>query len=257
MSPSPAGIALCIPVLNEREALGHLLPAIAGELGSRSYTALFVDDGSTDGTVDLLEAAAASDPRVVLLRRQKRGKGCQRGAATRAGLEWLASRTDHELFVDLDADGSQRPCEILPAAERVESGEADVVIASKYVPGSRVLGRPLTRRVGSRVYSGMLRLLMSPRLRDYSNSYRVYGRRAAQALLAREPSSTTPVYLVEMVAIWLAAGLKLVEVPTLYAERVGGETKVTLANAREGFVGAFRVGLRYRRGAYRPEGPRP
>ena len=245
-----SGVAICVPVLNERESIGALWGRIAIALEGRDWTVVFVDDGSTDGTLAWLEAKHADDPRCAFLRRTKNGPGCQRGAATRAGLEWLLAHTTHGVFVDLDCDGSQRPEELPAGIERVEQGGRDVVIASKYVQGARVLGRSALRRLGSRTYNVMLRALLVSRIRDYSNSYRFYTRAAAELLLRYPASYTTPVYLIEMMAIWLANGLRIEEFPTLYADRVGGSSKVSLADPLRGFAGAWDVGRRYRRGEY-------
>ncbi len=246
------GIAICVPVLNERDSVPLLWDRITQALTGRDFTVVFVDDGSKDGTVEWLEAKGTEDPRCVLLRHEKQGSGCQRGAATRSGLEWLVAHTAHGVFVDLDADGSQRPEELLIGVERVESGNHDVVIASKYIQGARVLGRSAFRRLGSLTYNVMLRALLTGKIRDYSNSYRFYNRRAAERLLRFPAIYTTPVYLIEMMAIWLAGGLRIGEFPTLYADRVGGSSKVSLVDPARGFAGAFDVGRRYRSGGYRP-----
>jgi dolichol-phosphate mannosyltransferase len=245
---------LCVPVLNERESLAPLLEEIAAALEWGRYTVCIVDDGSTDGTAELALGAAARDPRIVLLRRPRGGSGCRRGGASRAGLEWLLANTQHPVFVDFDADGANNPRELVAGIRQVALLGADVAIASKYVAGSRVLGRPLLRRLGSRVYNGLLRLLMEPGVRDYSNSYRFYSRSAAQLLSRLRPRYESPVYLVEMLAVWLAEELKVVELPTVYGVRRGGESKVVLRDFSEGFAGAIRVGWLYRQGRYRVSG---
>jgi dolichol-phosphate mannosyltransferase len=244
-------VAICIPILNERRHIERTLSEIDRELHDRPYTVCLVDDGSTDGTIEIVRGWSAQHPGCVLLQRQKRGPGCQRGAASRAGLEWLVAHTDGEVFVDLDADGAQRPAELRPGADLVRSGACDVAIASKYTGGSKVVGRPLTRRIGSRLYGRMLRGLMRPEIRDYSNTFRFYNRRAAEAVLRFTPAYTTPVYMVEMLAIWLANGFRVVEVPTVYEERADGNSKVTFSDAWPGFAGAFDVARRFRRGEYR------
>jgi len=246
-----ASVAICIPVLNEHRHIGQVLAEIAQELGHRDHTVCVVDDGSRDGTIDIVRAWETEHKECMLLQRQKQRAGCQRGAASRAGLEWLLANTAHDVFVDLDADGAQPPAELRYGADLVSSGACDVAIASKYADGSKVLGRPLARRIGSRLYSGMLRGLMRGGIRDYSNTFRFYNRRAAQMLLGFAPAYTTPVYMVEMLAIWISNGLRIVEIPTVYEERAAGHSKVTFSDAWPGFAGAFDVARRFRRGAYR------
>jgi dolichol-phosphate mannosyltransferase len=248
---SGVDIGLVVPVLNEREAIGPLLDAIAAALDGGRYTVVIVDDGSRDGTIELVEARAAADPRVVLLKRTKTKPGCRRGAASRAGMDWLLANTSHAFHADVDADGANRPEELVTAIALAGSAPADVVVASKYVPGARVVGRPLTRRMGSRAYNLAIRGLLAWRVRDYSNSFRVYRRSAAELLQAFEPRYDTPVYLVEMMAIWLANGVRIVEMPTIYQERSAGASKVVLADAARGFAGAARIGVAWRMGRFR------
>lgn len=244
-------VGLCIPVLNERAALGALFHDIETTFAGGSYTVCVVDDGSTDGTRELVAERARTDRRIALLERQKNGPGCRRGGASRAGLEWLLANTEHAFHADVDADGAHRPEEVVRGTEVAAAERADVVIASKYVPGAQVSGRPFSRRAGSRAYNLMLRGLMDPRIRDYSNTFRIYRRGAAELLPRFAPLYDTPVYLVEMVAVWLSHGLRIVEMPTTYRERVNGSSKVVAADFLRGAAGAARVGLAYRAGRFR------
>lgn len=248
---SDIDVGVCIPVLNDRVGLEALFEDIASTFAGGRYTVCVVDDGSTDGTRELVEERARTDTRIVLLKRRKSGPGCRRGGASRAGLEWLLANTSHAFHADVDADGAHRPEEVVRGAEAAAAQAADVVIASKYVPGAVVRGRPLLRRVGSRAYNLMLRGLMDWRIHDYSNTFRIYRRRAAEMLPRFAPVYDTPVYLVEMVAIWLSHGLRIVEIPTTYCERRSGTSKVVPGDFLRGAAGAVHVGLAYRAGRFR------
>src|SRR5690242_3627987 len=109
---SRVDVGLCLPVLNEREALGHLLDEIEASLAGGRYTICVIDDGSADGTRELVQARADTDDRVVLLQGTKSGPGCRRGGASRVGLSWLLANRSHPFYADIDADGANRPEEI-------------------------------------------------------------------------------------------------------------------------------------------------
>jgi dolichol-phosphate mannosyltransferase len=253
-NPSPVrgvDVGLCIPVLNERAALPRLFDEIESRLAGSRYTICIVDDGSTDGTLALVEERCRTDEHIMLLKRRKERPGCRRGGASRAGLIWLLANTSHAYYADVDGDGQHRTEEIVRAIAIAQSNSADVVIASKYTPGSRVTGRPLVRRAGSRVYNLLLRALMDWRIRDYSNSFRIYRRSAAEVVLSVEPLYDTPVYLVEMLAIWISRGLRIIEMPTINHERHTGTSKVVPGDFLRGAAGALRVGLAYRSGHFR------
>ncbi len=247
-----AGVGLCVPVLDERDALPDLLARVDAALGDTPRTVCFVDGGSEDETVAWIQARAAERGDLHLILDPREGPGCRRGRASRRGLEWLLAHTDHAVFVDLDADGSQRPEELPEGLLRLAREGVDVVVASKYVRGARVLGRPLSRRLGSRVYNLLLRVLLAGGLRDYSNSYRLYTRHAAALLLDHPSRHDGPVHLLEMLAIWLSAGMTIVEIPTRYEARSAGVSKVIAADALRGFAGALEVGMRFRLGRYAP-----
>ena len=251
MPEAEADIGICIPVLNEHAVLGALLDDLRASLSPGRYTLCIVDDGSVDGTRELVRARAAQDPRIFLLERRKTRPGCRRGGASRAGLEWLLANTDHAFFCDLDADGANQPSEISSLLAHARREAADVVIASKYVAGAVVTGRSLLRRFASRGYSGGLRILLGRHVHDFSNSFRVYRRDAAAKVVQANLAYDTPTYLIEMLAVWLSHGLRVVEVPTQYHERRTGASKVIPSDLLRGAVGAVHVGVRYRLGAYR------
>jgi dolichol-phosphate mannosyltransferase len=249
--PPALSLAIAIPVLNERELLSVVLREIAATLDGRSYTVCIVDDGSTDGTIGLIEEAMSRDRRIHLIRRVKQGRGSQRGSASRAALEWLVANTAHSVFVDLDADGAQPPSELLRHGYLVAVLGYDVAIASRYVYGAAVVGRPPARRFISAVYGLLARLLMRRNIRDCSHSYRFYTRRAAELILAFPLRYASPIYLFELLAIWLANDLRIIEAPTRYVERAHGRSKVKPIDLVAGLLGMLEVAWRFHRGSYR------
>ena len=251
MNAADIDIGLCVPVLNERAVIGSFLDEISARLGGGRYTICIIDDGSTDGTIEFIEERARSDNRIALIKRRKTAPGCRRGSASRAGLQWLLANTSHAFFSDVDADGANDPQELLRAAAVANLERADVVIASKYVPGANVTGRPFVRRVGSRIYSLMLRILVDWRIHDYSNTFRLYRRNAATLVQRYSPIYDTPVYLLEMLIIWRAHGLRIVEIPTTYRERQSGESKVMPSDFLRGAAGAVRVAGAFWSGRFR------
>jgi dolichol-phosphate mannosyltransferase len=244
-------IGICVPVLDERAVIGSFLDEIAARLEGGSYTICIIDDGSVDGTIEIIEQRARSDHRITLLKRKKSAPGCRRGSASRAGLQWLLANTAHSFFSDVDADGANDPKELLRAIEVAATQHADVVIASKYVPGAKVSGRPLVRRLGSRIYSLMLRILIDLRIHDYSNTFRIYSRSAAALVQRYDPIYDTPVYLLEMLIIWRSHNLRIVEIPTTYRERKSGQSKVVPGDFLRGAVGALRVAAAFWGGRFR------
>jgi len=200
-----------------------------------------VDDGSRDRTVDLVNVYRAQAPaRVHLIQRVKTSRGSERGGALHAALLWGLEHTDADVFVEMDGDLSHRP-EELPAGIALVRGECDVAIASKYIVGSRVINRPLGRRLVSRLCSIMVRSVISPLVHDYSNGYRFYNRAAAQMIAETQIRYASPIYLTEVLSVWLSRGARIAEFPTTYVGRGKGESKLRLTDLAKAALAIFEI----------------
>lgn len=245
--PPRAGVFLNIPVLNEAENIQELLSRIDAELGDRPYTVCIVDDGSTDGTREIVSGLIdAGNSHIHLMTRTKTARGSQRGGALYAAMSWGLAHTDHAVFVEMDGDLSHRPEELSGGLSLVASGGADLVIASKYQPGSQVTNRPFGRKLVSKVCSVAVRIVLSRRVVDYSNGYRFYNRRAAELITQHRIRYTSPIYLTEVLALWMRAGLRIAEIPTVYVGRNEGLSKLRFSDLFKAVFAIFEVAGRFR-----------
>ncbi|PPL19846.1 polyprenol monophosphomannose synthase [Microterricola pindariensis] len=208
-----------IPTYNEIENLEavarRLLDAVpAVEL-------LVVDDNSPDGTGRLAEDLAAADERIHVLHRP--GKDGL-GAAYRAGFAWVLGH-GADVVVEMDADGSHLP-EQLP---RLLDGlrVADVVIGSRWVPGGAVRGWPAHRKLISLAGSEYARLALGVTQRDATGGFRAFTAPALARIGAER--STSQGYGFQIETLWQAVGqgLRVVEVPITFVERVNGSSKMS------------------------------
>src|SRR4051812_24026989 len=149
-----AGVWVVLPTYNEAENIEPMVAAILASLPAAIVPV--VDDGSPDGTGDLADRLAASDPRVrVRHRAQKQGLG-------RAYLDGfgVALTGDASIVVQMDADFSHDPS-ALPALTRpIAAGDADLVIGSRYTKGGSVEDWGIGRRVISRGGSLFARVVL-------------------------------------------------------------------------------------------------
>jgi dolichol-phosphate mannosyltransferase len=235
-------------VLNEAHHIQPLWDRITFALGSRPFRVCFVDDGSRDGTLEMLQRLQKIDPRVHLISRVKRQRGSQRGGALHAAMNWALEDMRHHVFVEMDGDLSHRPEELPLGIGLVEGGTCDVAIASKYLPDSTVTNRPWGRRAVSVICNTAVRALLSSTVRDYSNGFRFYNRRAAELLSTTHIRYGSPIYLTEAMAIWLRAGLRMREFPTTYVGRGEGLSKLRKRDLIKAAVGIFEIAARYRAG---------
>lgn len=240
------GYFIILPILNEVANVGPLLDQIDQALAGRDYTVGIVDDGSTDGTVAYLEdRMRRPDHHLFLICRKKTRRSSQRGAALWTLLRWGLTNTSHDIFIEMDGDLSHRPEELLEGIRLVAEQHSDVAIASKYVAGSQVLNRPIGRRLISRVCSIAVAALLSPRVRDYSNGYRFYTRYAAQLVADHKIRYGSPIYLSEVLALWLHHGLRVQEFPSTYIGRNEGVSNLRMMDLWKAGIAVFEISLRY------------
>ncbi len=167
-------ISVVIPAFNERERIPVTLERVREyfEDAGEEYEVIVADDGSRDGTVDFVEAAARGWAQLsVLALRRNQGKG----AAVRAGM--LRARGEHRLFTDADLS---TPIEELPRLRERIGGACQVAIASRAVPGSTIdVHQPGRREMMGRGYNRLVQLIVLPGLHDTQCGFKVFTAEAA------------------------------------------------------------------------------
>jgi dolichol-phosphate mannosyltransferase len=224
-------VAVIMPTYNERENL----EAMAGRVRAAVPDAdlLVVDDNSPDGTGELADKLAAEDSHVRVLHRP--GKGGL-GAAYIAGFHWALDQ-GYGAMVEMDADGSHQPEQLPDLLAALE--DADLVLGSRWVPGGRTVNWPKSRELISRGGSFYSRLMLGIPLRDATGGYRAYRADTLRAIGLGEIHSQGYCFQIDLARRTLGAGLRVVEVPITFVERVHGTSKMSKAIVFEAF---WRVG---------------
>ncbi len=204
-------LAVIIPAWNERENLELLLPALRETLGGLGVTAeiIVVDGGSQDGT---REAAESRGARVIP--QQDRGYG----GALEAGF----AATPAPYIVTMDADLSHRPIFLEQFWKHRE--QAELLIASRYVPGGRADMGPF-RRLLSHLLNRTYRRVLSLPIRDLSSGFRMYRRETLAGLTLRARDFDV---LEEILIRVHAQGWRIREVPFHYTARGSGRSHARL-----------------------------
>jgi dolichol-phosphate mannosyltransferase len=172
-SPHRRRIHIVLPAYNEAPRLGSLLHRIDEAMteGNLPYGVILVDDGSRDGTARVAEEWATRIPMVVEIHPRNLGLG----PTIRDGLVIAAGTADpSDVIVTMDADDTHAPGLIVPMTQKLSEGY-DVVIASRYEPGARVVGLTRWRRLMSWGAALVFRsLLPTPGVQDFTCGYRAY-----------------------------------------------------------------------------------
>ncbi len=162
-------IIVTLPAYNEGARIETLLRRIQRALDGRAYRIVVVDDGSRDGSPDILARCSRELPLVVLTHAVNRGLA----ETLSDGLRWAADHcADDDVIVTMDADDTHDPAGIPAMVAKLAEGY-DVVIASRFQPGSAVMGVPAHRRLFSYGVLVLLRLCMPiAGVRDFACGYR-------------------------------------------------------------------------------------
>jgi glycosyltransferase involved in cell wall biosynthesis len=215
---NPTSISLVIPALNEADNLLETVPQAVAVLEEMNieYEVLVIDDGSTDGTRQVMRQLCASNPRVRSIRfRRNAGKA----AALTIGFE-LAK---YEIFVTMDADGQDEPREIPRLLEKLNEG-FDLVTGCRVLRQDRFL-----KRHTSQLYNATTAWVSGVPGRDFNSGLKVLRREVAEAVdMYGELHRYLPV-----LAAW--SGYSVREVEVEHHARLHGKTKYGVARFWRGF----------------------
>ncbi len=209
-----------VPTYNESENIERMLARIRECLPDAGI--LVVDDGSPDGTGDLVKAVAAEVPDVHLLARSAKSG---LGSAYRTGFAWGLER-GYDAFVEIDADFSHDPAALPTLVAPVAEG-VDVVIGSRYVEGGSIPNwawyRHLLSRGGNLYASAMLGLHVA----DSTAGYRVYSARILELLGLERIRAEGYGFQIEMTYRAKQCGAVIREVPISFVDREMGQSKMS------------------------------
>jgi glycosyltransferase involved in cell wall biosynthesis len=221
-------LSIVIPAYNEKERIPALLqtletaPAVVEEAGLQLQEILIVDDGSDDGTKQLLSEAEQTHPLLRPLLQFKHNRG--KGAAVASGA--LEARAAYVLIADVDL--STPLTELGKLVVAIGDG-ADIAIGSRHVEGAEVDRGPAHRKLLGKAFNGAVRTLTGLDARDTQCGFKLLPTPLARPLLAAQ---TCPGFAfdVELLLRADAAGLSIVEVPVIYLHDPRSRVRVASAS---------------------------
>ncbi len=232
MPPTPAVVT---PTYNEAENIETFAQRVFEALPSA--TLFVVDDGSPDGTADMVEALDGKLGNVRVLRREgKQGLA----SAYKLGLG-TAVEAGHDPVLQMDADLSHDPADL----SKLCDARADLAIGSRYVPGGGTRNWPMSRKLISRCGGFYARLVLGMPYRDPTGGFKCWRAACLREIELEEVGSEGYVFQIETTWRAYQRGFSIVEVPIVFTERIAGSSKMNAGIAREA---AWRVpALRLRR----------
>ncbi|MBZ4318010.1 dolichyl-phosphate beta-glucosyltransferase [Streptomyces huiliensis] len=214
------GLSVVVPAYNEEDRLAPSLKTIRAHLdgeGTETWELIVVDDGSTDGTADVVRAAAAEDPRIRLL-----GSPANRGKGHAVRIGVLASHGRRVLVTDADL---ATPMSELPLLSAGLDAGAAAAVGSRALPGSRIgIRQHALREALGRAGAGVIRAVAAPGVRDSQCGFKLFeGERARTAFAASRLNGWA--FDVEILRFFRKRGWAVAEVPVRWDHRPGSKVR--------------------------------
>lgn len=228
-----------IPTYQERENISAMIDKVLSL--PEGFDLLVIDDGSPDGTGDLVQQRRAEfSGRLHLIRRE--GK-LGLGTAYLTGFRW-ALDNGYDYVFEMDCDFSHDPND-LPRLYRAAVAGADVVIGSRYVQGVNVINWPMSRLLMSYCASMYVRTVTRMPVRDATAGFVCYSREVLEAIDLDQVRMKGYGFQIEMKYTAWRLGFRIRELSIVFAERTQGVSKMSSGIFGEAFWGV--LGLPFRR----------
>lgn len=202
---------------------------------------LVVDDGSPDGTADVVRKAQDDFPgRIHLLEREgKQGLGTAYVLGFKFGIEH-----GYEYLCEMDADFSHSPEDIPKLIDAVRNGEADLAIGSRYCDGISIINWPLSRLILSYSANIYARTITGLPVFDTTAGFKCIHRRVVENIALDRIRSNGYAFQIELHFRAWKAGFKLKEVSIIFREREEGVSKMSKKIVREAMWRVWAIKMR-------------
>ena len=230
-----------VPTFNELESAPRLISRVC-ELIPEVHI-LVVDDGSPDGTADVVESMAQGElvGRIHVMRRKEKSG---LGAAYLAGFSWGIEH-GYETLIEMDADGSHRPEDLVNLIKVSRANPSlDLIIGSRWVKGGAVRNWAKSRELLSRAANKYAKLMLHVGVNDVTAGFRVYKTSIIERIDFSTVLSQGYCFQIEMTRKVLSLNGKIKEVPITFIEREFGVSKMNMKIVIEAMVRVTLWGLR-------------
>ncbi|MGL4394164.1 MAG: polyprenol monophosphomannose synthase [Brevinema sp.] len=226
-----------VPTYNEAGNIERLIPQV---FETTELDILVVDDGSPDGTANIVKGFGEFGTRLFILEREKK-QGL--GRAYIAGFK-KALEMGYEYVIQMDADLSHSPLALKDFVEQLEGG-AKVIVGSRYVGGVRVLDWDVKRLFLSIFANFYAQTITAVPCTDLTGGYNAYHRDVLNKIELDKINAKGYMFQIEMKTVAFSAGFDLVELPILFIDRIIGETKLKGSIVYEAILGCIILRIRY------------
>lgn len=226
-----------IPTFNEIENIQHMLDTMMAL--EPLFDVLVVDDGSPDGTANVVKENQKKHNRIHILERS--GK-LGLGTAYIAGFNWALER-GYDFIYEMDCDFSHNPKDLVRLREACIAG-AGVAVGSRYIRGGKVSNWPVGRILMSYFASVYVNTVLWLGVRDSTAGFKCYRREVLERIDLSRIQFIGYAFQIEMKYNARQLGFRIEEVPITFIDRELGTSKMSMNIFREAFIGVLQMRFR-------------
>lgn len=224
-----------IPTYNEKENIEKIIRKVFSL--SYFFEVLVIDDGSPDGTAEIVKQLQQEYPALHL--EQRKGK-LGLGTAYIHGFKWALARPQYDFIFEMDADFSHNPDDLIRLREACLEG-ADVAIGSRYVKGVNVVNWPMSRVLMSYFASMYVRIITGINIQDATAGFKCFRRKVLSTIPLDKVKFVGYAFQIEMKFTAINYGFNVMEVPIIFTDRTEGTSKMSTRIFREAFFGVIQM----------------
>jgi dolichol-phosphate mannosyltransferase len=225
-----------IPTYNEKENIANILKAIFS-LGQH-YHVLVIDDGSPDGTAQIVKDLFSVYPSQLFIEERTGKLGL--GTAYIHGFKW-AIQKGYEYIFEMDADFSHNPKDLQRLYVACKEQGGDVAVGSRYVKGGKTENWPLDRQIYSRGGAIYTKLITWMPVNDPTAGFVCYKRNVLETINLDAIRFVGYAFQIEMKFAAWKLGFKIKEVPITFIDRQVGSSKMSKGIIKEGVLGVLKI----------------
>lgn len=226
-----------IPTYNEKENIEAIITAVM-EL-PMGFHVLIIDDGSPDGTAEIVQKMMKGKYKGCIDLIQREGK-LGLGTAYITGFRWAIEHKANYIF-EMDADFSHNPQDLLKLYDACAIHGADLAIGSRYVTGVNVVNWPMGRVLMSYFASKYVRFVLGVDIHDTTAGFVCYRRKTLETIELDKIRFKGYAFQIEMKFTASKCGAKIIEVPIIFVNRVLGTSKMSGGIFSEALLGVIRL----------------
>ncbi|WP_428743652.1 polyprenol monophosphomannose synthase [Tenacibaculum sp.] len=225
-----------IPTYNEKENIEAIVRATFDQ--EKVFHVLVVDDNSPDGTAEIVENLQNEFPERLFIEKRKGKNGL--GTAYIHGFKWAIAKK-YDYIIEMDADFSHNPNDLIRLYNECEKEGADVAIGSRYSVGVNVVNWPMSRVLLSYFASKYVRLITRMPIHDTTAGFVCYKRKVLETIKLDKVKFVGYAFQIEMKYKAWKHKFNIKEVSVIFTDRVLGKSKLSKGIIKEAIFGVIKM----------------